>query len=143
LGRLRVPGYSYGVTADVGAFVSQRRWPPLFLIFVQPRHRRSRWDELLEGGKLAGNVEPAHDDNRFNRRPLVCDQDYAYTNAGWPAPTDPVTWPATDGATGFRGSNVLYGGGDVRWVSVTVNGWIPVGYTGAGICFRRMLRSRK
>jgi len=131
-GRLRVPAYTYGITKTWIRTYPTAGWLTGYfdLSFNQGIGAPGGGWNCYAGGNLPATWSPRTTDFRFNRRPLVCDQDYAYTNTGWPVPTDQTTWPAHGRRTGFRGANVLYGAGDVRWVSVTTPGWIPVGYTG-------------
>jgi prepilin-type N-terminal cleavage/methylation domain-containing protein/prepilin-type processing-associated H-X9-DG protein len=150
-GRLRQPGYSYGITRS-SIITSGEMFPTSGWLtgYFDLTFNQSGYNSY-DGSFLPNTWSPRLSDKRFARRPLSCDQTYAtyvwMINAPWPAPGHPITWPAHGrsssfgSSTGFRGSNVLYGDGHVSWLPVSdtnsavASGWFAIPYTGGAHMF--------
>jgi hypothetical protein len=135
-GRLRKPLYpnSYGKVTRAWLLAnSAAGWMPGYfdLSFNQGVGAPGGGWSPYDGSNLPGTWSPRTSDARFNQRPLGCDQDFAYTNAGWPTAADPITWPAHGRNGGFLGANVLYGNGSVQWRNANAPGWLAVAFTGS------------
>lgn len=138
-GRLVRPGYSYGIT---------RTWLRTYSVPPVAGWLLGYFDLKFNQGfpfgyggvgsnpyespptVLLDTWSPRLTDNRFDIRPLACDQDFAAPNAGYPNNFFEPTWPAHNRREGFRGANTLYGDGHVAWVSSGKPGWSETGFTG-------------